>query len=77
MKKEWMNHEEMIEFLKEKIKPDLKKKIKEEEFLAAEYFRPKFEEIIDVMIGLDGLNMQQARELLDELIECLKNPEGK
>lgn len=43
----------------------------------AEYFRPKFEEIIDVMCGIDGLNGQQARELLDELIKCLKNPEEK
>ncbi len=44
--------------------------------LYAEYFRPKFEEILN-KYHEDSLTTGMIELLLNKLIECLKNPEGK
>jgi len=45
-----------------------------------EYFRPKFEEIFHKYITKyvhEGVYLSSSGEIIYELIECLKNPEGK
>lgn len=43
----------------------------------AEYFRPKFQKILDRRDWWFGCDTADMGYLLNELIECLKNPEGK
>jgi len=71
MNEEWLNH---------LLKKKLKSKVEEETDKAAEYFRPKFEEIFQKHITKyvhEGVYLSSSGEIIEDLIECLKNPEGK
>ncbi len=51
-------------------------------YIDAEYFRPKFEEILNKSFNeipwvRSYIDEENFNKILNNLIECLKNPEGK